>query len=44
MKYLLMILIIIIGSCINQYVPANWQYTWGYIVGIMLSFIIFYLE
>lgn len=33
MKYLLSTLIMILGTLINRYVPVDWQYIWGYIVG-----------
>lgn len=39
MKYLLMILIIILGALCTKYISADWQYTLGYIVGFIVSLI-----
>lgn len=44
MKYLLSILVIMLGAFVNQYVPADWQYTWGYLVGIIVMAIMNFFD
>lgn len=39
MKYLLMFLVIMLGSLLAKDVPANWQYLLGYIVASITMFI-----
>jgi hypothetical protein len=38
MTILKIILCCIIGAIINNYIPANWQYVWGFIVA-MITFL-----
>lgn len=44
MKYLLMFLIIMLGSLCNQYVPTDWKYIFGYVVGAIVIFIIYEID
>lgn len=39
MKYLLMFLIIMLGALCVKDIPADWLYTFGYVVGFIVSFI-----
>lgn len=40
MKYLLMILIIILGALYTKYISAGWLYTFGYVIGFIVGFIV----
>ena len=33
MKWVIYVLVIIVGAVIESYVPADWAYSWGVLIG-----------
>lgn len=32
-RYLIIIILIIAGAYLNQYISSDWKYTWGFLIG-----------
>lgn len=40
MKFIIIIICYIIGAVTNNYIPAEWQYVWGFIFGATITFLL----
>lgn len=43
-KYLIIIILIIAGACLNQYIPSTWKYIWGFLIGTSVQVIYILME